>query len=74
VIERLRLTPLPVVDDPGPLPVLTIDIDIPDNFRAPTPEVKVHQTPIDDDITDKDYQSPVDTRFLTLPPAKETAL
>ena len=73
VIERLHLTPLPIIDEPGPPPVLTIDINIPDNFRAPTPEAEVHQTPIDNDITNKDYQSPVDTRFPTLPPTEETA-
>jgi len=64
-IERLRLTPLPVIDEPGPPPVLAIDIpdnlaidiDIPDDFRAPTPKAKVIQTPIDNDITDRDYQS-----------------
>jgi len=72
-IERLRLTLLPVINEPGPPPVLAIDIDIPDDFRAPTPKAEVIQTPIDNDITDKDYQSPVDSRFLTLPPAKEIA-
>src|SRR6266850_1264897 len=72
-IERLRLTLLPVINEPGPPPVLAIDIDILDNFRPPTPEAEVIQTPIDNDITNKDYQSPVDSRFLTLPPAEEIA-
>jgi len=66
-IERLRLTPLPVIDEPGPPPVLAIDIDIPDDFGAPTPEAE------DDDITDRDYQSPITTWFPTIPPFEETA-
>jgi len=72
-IERLHLTPLPIIDEPRPPPVLTIDIDIPDNFRAPTPKAEVIQTPIDNDITDRDYQSPVTTWFPTIPSFEETA-
>jgi len=72
-IERLHLTPLPIVDEPRPPPVLAIDINIPDNFRTTTPEAEDLRTPIDDDITNKDYQSPVNTRFLTLPPTEEMA-
>jgi len=70
----LRLTPLPTIDEPGPPPVLAIDIDIPDDFRTTTPEIKDHRTPIDNNITDRDYLSLIDTRHPTiLPIAKETA-
>src|SRR6267142_5584287 len=72
-IERLCLTPLPIIDKPGPPLVLAIDINIPDDFRAPTPKAEVIQTPIDNDITDRDYQSPVTTWFPTIPPFEETA-
>jgi len=72
-IERLRLTPLPTINEPRPPLVLAIDVNIPDNFRAPTPEAKVIQTPIDDNITDRDYQSPITTWFPTIPPFEETA-
>jgi len=73
-IDKLCLTPLPTITNPGPPPVLAIDIDIPDDFRTTTPKAKDHGTPIDDDITDRDYLSPIDTRHpSTLPLAKETA-
>jgi len=71
-IDKLHLTPLPTITNPEP-PVLAIDINIPDNFRTTTPEVEDHGTPIDDDITDRDYQSPVTTWFPTIPPFEETA-
>jgi len=73
-IEKLHLTPLPTIDEPGPPLVLTIDINIPDDFRTTTPKAEDHETPIDDDITDRDYLSPIDTRHpLTLPLTEETA-
>jgi len=56
------LTPLPTINNPRPPPVLTIDIDIPDNFRTTTPEAEDYGTPIDNDITDRDYLSPINTR------------
>jgi len=73
-IDKLHLTPLPTITKPRPPLILAIDINVPDNFRTTTPEAEDHRTPIDDNITDRDYLSTINTRhpqILLLP--EETA-